>query len=100
MDLGAERVLAAEKRGRKIGVEVKGFTGPSPVADLEQALGQYVLYQSVLARVEPERTLYLAVRNSTFRTLFEEPLGRLLLEEGMRLLVFNPKTEEVVRWIP
>ena len=100
VDLGAERMLAAEKEGQKIAVEVKGFTGPSAVADLEQALGQYVLYQNVLARVEQDRTLYLAVRRQTFRTIFEEPLGELLIEAGMRLLVFNSETEEVVRWIP
>ena len=32
VDLGAEEVLAAEKDGRKIGVEVKSFVGPSEMA--------------------------------------------------------------------
>lgn len=35
VDLGAERLLAAEKPGHKIAVEVKSFVGPSIVADLE-----------------------------------------------------------------
>jgi hypothetical protein len=39
VDLGAERLLAAEKEGRKIGVEVKSFVGASILKDLEQALG-------------------------------------------------------------
>ncbi len=55
VDLGAERVLAAEKAGRRIAVEIKGFTGASRVADLEQALGQLVLYRAILAEREPDR---------------------------------------------
>jgi hypothetical protein len=33
--LGAEKILAAEKQGRKIAVEVKSFLSVSPVHDLE-----------------------------------------------------------------
>lgn len=47
VDLGAEQLLAAEKDTCKIAVEVKSFLGPSEIADLEQALGQFVLYSSV-----------------------------------------------------
>ena len=39
VDLGAEKILAAEKQGRKIAVEVKSFLSISPVHDLEKALG-------------------------------------------------------------
>ena len=34
VDLGAEKILAAEKQGRKIAVEVKSFLSFSPVHDL------------------------------------------------------------------
>ncbi len=43
-DLGAERLISAEKGIKKIVVEIKSFVGPSNVKDLEQALGQYILY--------------------------------------------------------
>lgn len=49
VDLGAEQLLAADKAGHKIAVEIKSFIGPSRVADPEQALGQYTLYQDVLS---------------------------------------------------
>src|SRR5947209_4182151 len=61
VDLGAEKPFAAEKEGKKIAVEVKSFLGPSEVHDLEVAIGQYVLYRSLMARSDPERLLYLAV---------------------------------------
>ena len=39
VDLGAERLVAAERGTERIAVEVKSFLGPSEMADLEQALG-------------------------------------------------------------
>jgi hypothetical protein len=62
VDLGAEQFLAAEKGVHKIAVEVKSFVSPSEVQDLQNALGQYVLYHDILARTEPNRVLYLAIR--------------------------------------
>ena len=59
VDLGAERLVAAEKGERKIAVEVKSFLGPSETRELELAEN-----------------------------------GRL------RLIVFDPETREVFRWIP
>lgn len=38
VDLGAEKLLIAERQGQKIAVEVKSFINPSLVKDLENAL--------------------------------------------------------------
>lgn len=101
VDLGAERLLAAEKDHRRIAVEVKSFVGLSEMEDLEQAIGQYIVYHDVLSRVEPERELFLAVSEAVFVNLFEEPIGRLLMENHrVRLLVFDPQTEVIRRWVP
>jgi hypothetical protein len=101
VDLGAERLLAAEKGQRKIAVEVKSFLGLSEMEDLEQAIGQYIVYYDVLSRVDPDRELFLAVTNTVFANLFEEPIGKLLLENHrVRLLVFDPRTEVIQQWIP
>lgn len=61
LDLGAEKLLAAQREGKKIAVEIKSFISQSPVKDLENALGQYILYLKILERLEPERILYLAI---------------------------------------
>jgi hypothetical protein len=42
VDLGAEQLVAAEKAGQKIAVEIKSFVSPSEVEDLKNALGQFV----------------------------------------------------------
>ncbi len=90
VDLGAEQLLAAEKAERRIAVEVKSFVGRSAVEDLEKALGQYILYHDIMAKREPDRTLYLAVHEEAFLGIFEEPIGRLLLDNNrLNLIVFG-----------
>ena len=100
VDLGAERLLAAEKEGQKIAVEIKSFLGQSDMNDLEKALGQFVLYHDILAEREPHRLLYLAIPKEILRDIFEEPIGRLLLRnQRVRLLVFDSGQEVVLQWI-
>jgi hypothetical protein len=100
VDLGAEQLVAAERAGQQIAVEIKSFVGPSEVEDLKNALGTHILYHDILARLEPNRLLYLAVREAIFLAVFEEPIGKVLLDNGrIRLLVFDPQTEVIVKWI-
>lgn len=100
VDLGVKQLLAAENGERKIAIEIKSFTGTSPIADLENALGQYILYFDILQRLEPDRELYLAIRQQTFNELFAEPIGQILLEnKRFKLVIFDPIQEEILQWI-
>jgi hypothetical protein len=100
VDLGAEKLLAAVKDSEEIAVEIKSFVSNSEMDDLENALGQYVLYENVMKVVEPNRVLFLAVADNVFENIFEDVIGQLLLEnEGLKVCVFNPETEEIVKWI-
>jgi hypothetical protein len=101
VDLGAERVLAAEKLGRKIAVEIKSFVGPSEMSDREQALGQFVLYRTAMRTAYPEHELFLAVSERVYFKLLYGIEGRDLIEaEQLKVLVFDPQVEEVKQWIP
>jgi len=101
IDLGAERVIAAEKGTRKIAVEIKTFGGPSPMADMERALGQYVLYRIFLKRTDPERELYLAVPEDVLEDLFQRVPGRGFLEdEGGKVFGVDNANEEIKKWLP
>lgn len=102
VDLGAERLLAAERGQEKIAVEVKSFVGPSEMTDLERAVGQYIVYHDVLAQEQPDRTLYLAVPDEIEVELFEEePLGKLLLQNNrLKLITFDVEQEVIVKWTP
>jgi hypothetical protein len=101
VDLGAERLIAADRDTEKIAVEIKSFTRASDMKDLEDALGQFVLYSRLLIRYAPERTLYLAVTEEIRKTVFEEEAGQILIEDGIiRLVTFDARQEVIVRWIP
>jgi hypothetical protein len=97
-DLAAIR---ANKGQEKIILEIKSFTGKSDVKDLEQALGQYILYQHVLDIIEPEYDLYLAISTKIYENLFQKEIGQILLaKQTLRLLVFNVNNEVITQWIP
>ena len=100
VDLAAERVIAAERGDQKIAVEVKSFVGRSKVRDLEEALGQYLLYLNMLTVVEPDRRLYIAVTDYIYQSVFTQTFARLVLDKyKVAVIVINPETEEVVEWI-
>ena len=101
VDLGAERLIAAERDGKRIAVEIKSFLKPSPMQDLKEALGQFVLYTDALADFpqEADRTLYLAIREETYNEVFRDEAGQRLIQRGrVRLVVFEPKQEVIVLW--
>jgi hypothetical protein len=103
VDLGAseEPLIGAQREGRRIAVEIKEFRGRSAVADLEQAIGQYILYQLLLDKVDPGRDIYLAVTDITHDELFNEPLGELVIDElPLQLLIINVEKVEIQEWIP
>ena len=101
VDIGAERLIGAERNGERIAVEIKSFLKPSPIQDLKEAVGQYILYSDIMAE-SPEntgRTLYLAVRDETYRVVFgKEQTQRLLQNRNIRLIVFSPEQEAIIEW--
>lgn len=100
-DLGAERLICAEKGVRKIVVEIKSFVGPSDVRDFEQAIGQYVVYLRILRKSGTDRLLYLAVTQDTFDRIFTIELGQLFLEDQfVRVIAFDEESEVITQWIP
>ncbi len=100
-DLGAEQPIAAEKAGRRIAIEIKSFVGESDIHEPELSVGQYRMYRNILAELQPERTLYLAVPDFAYDGIFQEPLGQMMLRrEELRLLVFDHRQERIRQWIP
>lgn len=101
IDLGAEKLLIAERANQKIAVEVKSFISASPVSDLEQALGQYLLYEDLMRAQYPDRLLYLAVRDTVYNSFFQEEIVQIVLESRrLKLLIFDEIQEVIIQWIP
>ncbi len=101
IDLGAEKLLAAERAGQRIAVEIKSFLGPSLVSDFHVALGQCLNYRLALDSYDATRKLYLAVPVDTYSTFFAIPfVQRSVQRYQLPLLVYDPEPQEVVQWIP
>lgn len=99
VDLGAERMLAAEKDKQRIAVEIKSFRSASDIQDLEMAVGQYVFYRSLLSRFEAGRKLFLAVPESVFASTLSAAIARPVLEDlSIAVIAFDPVKEVICRW--
>ena len=99
VDLGAEKLLAAEKGTRKIAVEVKSFLGTALIADFYQALGQFMVYHLALSVNAPERELYLAVPLDAYQGIVADDLAHdAVALHRIRLIVYDPEQEVILQW--
>lgn len=102
-DLGAEKV--AESDGQLIAieiiaVEVKDFDSRSLISEFEKALGQYRLYRALLKRNEPDRVIFLAVREEVYNTFFQLPAIQAVVDDDeVRFIVFDEQRKEVIQWV-
>lgn len=100
IDLAAERLIAAERGEEKIAVEIKSFIGTSAISDFHTALGQFLNYRIMLEAKESNRKLYLAIPLETYETFFQSQFAQTVKEKyQLKLIVYEPLTEEIVQWI-
>jgi len=99
IDLGAEKLLSAERGEQKIAVEVKSFVGRSTISEFHTAVGQFLNYQLALEKLAPERVLYLAVPNDIYQEFFTDSFVQTVLERyQIKLLVFHAEKQEIILW--
>jgi hypothetical protein len=100
IDLGVERILAAEREGAKIAVEIKSFFKTSAISEFHTALGQFINYRLALSEQEPDRTLYLAVSIDTYTSFFTIRLVQNIIKTyQLKLITYQAVTEVIVEWI-
>ncbi len=100
IDLAAERLIAAERDRQKIAVEIKSFISTSAISDFHTALGQFLNYRIMLEVNEPERQLYLAVPIDAYETFFLSRFAQASIDRyQLKLIVYEPLAEEIVKWI-
>jgi hypothetical protein len=100
IDLGAERVIGAERNGQKIAIEIKSFLGQSTVTEFHAAIGQFIGYRDVLSVVQPNRIIYLAVPLVTYQDFFQvQEFAKLVIRNNqIKLIVYDPLMEMIVQW--
>lgn len=99
IDILAERdLIVADGPSGKIAVEVKTFGGKL-IEALKEAVGTYVVYRSVLSRLAPERTLYLAVDEDTAYGFLQETMPQfILIDAAVKLVVVDIRSERIIEW--
>lgn len=82
-------------------VEVKCFMNPKDaVQELYTAIGQYTFYSAALSIRKSRLPLYLAVPYEGYHRLIKQPAVQLALQRaGVKLVVVNLATEEIVEWL-
>jgi hypothetical protein len=99
-DLGAERIMAAQKGTIKVAIEIKSFIGQNFSFDFYEAMGQYDSYFYALADLEPDRTVWLAISEFAYKKFFSKKyVQRLIALKKIPLLVVDTDNEIVVEWI-
>jgi hypothetical protein len=100
IDLGAEKLIGAEKDDMQIAVEVKSFLGASLVKEFHTALGQFLNYRFALQQKQPNRVLFLAVPLDIYTSFFSLALAQgVVAQYNVKVLVYHPETQEVRQWI-
>ncbi len=100
IDLGAERLLGAEKNGEKIAIEIKNFVSASKISEFHTALGQFINYRTALRTEDRNRILYLAVPLIVYDNFFHLPFIQTVVRENqLKLIVYNVDKEEIEQWI-
>ncbi len=99
IDLGAEKLLGAEKGNEKIAVEVKSFLRTSLVNEFHSVFGQFLIYKEALIRTEADRVLYLAIPLSASNRLQDYPfLQELITQFAIKIIVFDETTKRIIQW--
>jgi hypothetical protein len=100
IDLGAEKLIIADKGTETIAVEVKSFTAKSNMYAFHEALGQYRNYFRNLIKSNIDRVLFLAVPDDVYYDFFEHPYGIEAIEyEELKIIVFDAERKIIVKWI-
>lgn len=100
VDLGAEKLIAAQKENQKIAVEIKSFLSYSVISDFHQAVGQVMNYRLILQQEEPDRVLYLAVPVDIYETFFKLEFTQLAIANyQFKLIVYDTEQGGIVQWI-
>jgi len=100
IDLAAEQLLAAEREGQTIAVEIKSFISPSSVSEFHTALGQFLNYRDALEKIDPARQLYLAIRVPIYESFFQRRFIASAVERyQLRLVIYNVQQEVIERWL-
>lgn len=100
IDLGAEKVIGAERNGEKIAIEIKTFGLASFITALYEAIGKYIIYRIALEQMQSDRVLYLAMPAKVYTKFCNEPLVKIAFQRyEFKILLYKTDTKKEIEWV-
>jgi hypothetical protein len=100
IDLGAEKIIGAEKNGERIAVEIKTFGIASFITALYEAIGKYIIYRIALEKMESDRVLYLAMPTKLYTKFCKEPLVKAAFEQyDFKIILYSTDLKTEIEWL-
>jgi hypothetical protein len=82
-----------------IAVEIKSFVKKSFISEFHCVLGQFLHYRLVLNEKEPERILYIAIPDDTYKAYFFLPFIQAVIDTyQLKFLVYDSDKETIIKW--
>jgi len=98
-DLGAEKIITAEKGSIRIAVEVKSFVHISILHDFLLAVGSYYVYRKILSKNDQDRTLYVALPDFVFNRKIRFVWAQEVVEDlGMKFILCDTSQKSITAW--
>lgn len=100
VDLGAEKIIAAERGIDKIAVEIKTFAKDSFIYEFYEVSGQYQFYEEFLTEQDNDRVLYLAISEVIYRARFlpDDSVMRMCHKIGIKFIIVNISSQIIKEW--
>jgi hypothetical protein len=91
---------AQSERRQIVLIEVKGVAS-SPVHELMELIGQYLVYRAALDSLKDTTPLYVAIPVKIYTDIVLHPLGQSVMAKNpIPFVLYDPEQEEIARWIP
>ena len=98
-DLGAEKIITAERGSERIAVEVKSFVHISILHDFLLAVGQYYVYNKILFKNDPERMLFVALPDFVHTRIIKfEWAQEVTSDLGMKFILYDTNLKIITAW--
>jgi len=91
--------IGAQREGDEIiVVKVKCFADDE-LYELYTAIGQYLVYRSLIRRANKTQKLYLAIPSSAYHGIFRQLGMSIVAETGIKMIVVNMNSEVIEKWL-
>ena len=98
-DIGAEKIITAEKGMKRIAVEIKSFTTPSALHEFIKSTGQYRAYKLAMNLKNSQRILYIAVPSFAWKVLVNKEIVQALIDDvSMKIILYDPIEKIIDAW--